>query len=816
MGDGKKRKGDHSPDNSVRKKEKTPGDDISTELRETDVSNDEAMDMEKHTNMAPRNNSQRRLTNMLSELIALTTELKEENLKESTENDILKVLSHLTDLTKKKTDINNKRTKNNTTTTKKRQQVTDITESMIIPGEIDNKKYIKIQFNNELKRTIHAFQVCSELKEVVDIEPSTIFTLNQSSFIAQIEITAQNTMKKITSIKSIADKACCITPYEPFNCSKGVMYVSGMEFDDGTIEEFKNWLKSRHSAIVNIELAPFIKSKFPDTHAFMITYNTKTLPHSIYIPGLTGETKVYPFVNRPMSCRKCLRYGHTEKKCRLDGPPLCGYCSEAGHSRSNCDVDVPKCFHCAEEHPVGSRYCSRHARECELVRIQDERRVSFKRAIQIENGSEIINLNEDKLPDLFTIHMTEEHKKSLKPWVVEKFLNGYLGDSLEDLRSINSTTYSAKTKSTRQSDKLITLKNINTTPVEVRKGNYNLRPKGIVYINDYDLSSFDDYKNELMKILPVSDITRAPWIKSKNNRATPLLLIFNKQDIPSYISIPGEAALTKVYQYKNKPLLCNRCQRYGHSFRRCESPVICGRCDTRGHSADTCESELIKCHHCAEGHTTGNKNCNEYKTELKIVSIQQKQGCSRAQARLQLNKIQQTFNNSRMYFNTALKQPPPIIIPPSNPSTDPTPPIIQRNVQINNPQPSTSTYQGKKTKAFLQSPSSGRIYEEEIYLDTIPTKHQLPQRNSDEFLEDDHSATLKIYNSSKNIVQTDSNSDRENYEIQLKEAHTSRKKIKDKTSKKDDNRQKSHEHSRNHRSRSHKGRKPKNSNRNRQ
>ena len=161
-----------------------------------------------------------------------------------------------------------------------------------------------------------------------------------------------------------------------------------------------------------------------------------------------------------------------------------------------------------------------------------------------------------------------------------------------------------------------------------------------------------------------------------------------------------------------------------------------------------------------------------------------------------------------MFFSTAVKQPIPTINTTSTPSSAQAPPIIQRKEQIDNPQPSTSSYQGKKkTQAFLQSPNSGRIYEEEIYVDAPPIQQQPTEQNSDISLEDDHSATLKIFNSSKNSHQSDSNSDRENYELQLKAAHKPRKKHKETASKRDGDRRKTQERPNHHRSRSHKGRK---------
>ena len=132
MGDGKKRKGEHSPDNSVRKKERTPDDDSQIETHGRDV---ELMDMGNPCNSMSPNDSEGKLSDMLTQVIDLTMGLKEKNLDENTENRILKVLSHLTELTNKNTQ-----NKGNMTTKqkiKKKPTVTNITESMLTPGEKD-------------------------------------------------------------------------------------------------------------------------------------------------------------------------------------------------------------------------------------------------------------------------------------------------------------------------------------------------------------------------------------------------------------------------------------------------------------------------------------------------------------------------------------------------------------------------------------------------------------------------------------------------------------------------------------------------------
>ena len=100
-------------------------------------------------------------------------------------------------------------------------------------------------------------------------------------------------------------------------------------------------------------------------------------------------------------------------------------------------------------------------RECEILKVHNEHKVRFKRAIQIENGDEIISTAYQPLPEIFTIHMSPENEKKLKPWSAERFIRNFLGDVPEDFRFVNSTTYTIKTKNAEQQEKIQTLSNIN-------------------------------------------------------------------------------------------------------------------------------------------------------------------------------------------------------------------------------------------------------------------------------------------------------------------------------------------------------------------
>ena len=398
------------------------------------------------------------------------------------------------------------------------------------------------------------------------------------------------------------------------------------------------------------------------------------------------------------------------EECRTEQPVICKRCSEPGHTVSECEADLPKCVHCEDSHTAGARNSPRQIRECELLRIQSTHKTSFRRAIQIENGDEVVDVPYEKLPDIFTIKMLAEQKKNLKPWDIERFFKDLLDENPSELRSISDSAYLIKVTSQPQKHKIMQLKNILNTPVTILTGSA-LRPRGLIYITEYDLSSFESFKLKLMETLPVSEIVQATWIKSRNNRSFPLLLTFNRSEIPTYLSIPGEQALTKVYAYKNKPLLCQKCLAYGHSGSRCVQNVRCARCNSEGHQRDECDGEDVQCYHCNETHITGSKLCPRYKLEEEILAIQQKKCISRNQARLFLennNPKLITMNFKNAILNSTKK--PKL---QDNESTSPIPPVIQpnksKNFAMKQSRPNSNVANTHSVQAFLQSPTTGRI-----------------------------------------------------------------------------------------------------------
>ena len=89
----------------------------------------------------------------------------------------------------------------------------------------------------------------------------------------------------------------------------------------------------------------------------------------------------------------------------------------------------------------------------------------------------------------------------------------------------------------------------------------------------------------------------------------------------------------KVYEYKQRPMICRICLEYGHGKQFCEKEQKRGRCGNVGHDKVNCRSKAARCYHCGEGHEVGHRSCVEERYQQEIVSVQTRQRVSRYQAK---------------------------------------------------------------------------------------------------------------------------------------------------------------------------------------
>ena len=129
---------------------------------------------------------------------------------------------------------------------------------------------------------------------------------------------------------------------------------------------------------------------------------------------------------------------------------------------------------------------------------------------------------------------------------------------------------------------------------------------------------FEAFNSGLTAQYGLSSIIAATWINPRSgNGAKPLLLTF-PDELPQYLNIPGEMIMTKVIEYKRRPLMCKRYLGYGHDKNQCEKEHRSGKCATSGHVKEECSSNEVRCHYCKENHEQGSVWCIECKYQQAI------------------------------------------------------------------------------------------------------------------------------------------------------------------------------------------------------
>ncbi|KAK9873851.1 hypothetical protein WA026_002208 [Henosepilachna vigintioctopunctata] len=84
---------------------------------------------------------------------------------------------------------------------------------------------------------------------------------------------------------------------------------------------------------------------FVPTTSILITFKGQSLPDRIVIFSCVRE--VFPYVQRVVQCKKCLRFGHVDNLCRSN--PRCVKCG-GPHVLDKCESDTPVCVNCKGNH----------------------------------------------------------------------------------------------------------------------------------------------------------------------------------------------------------------------------------------------------------------------------------------------------------------------------------------------------------------------------------------------------------------------------------------------------------------------------------
>lgn len=153
--------------------------------------------------------------------------------------------------------------------------------------------------------------------------------------------------------------------------------------------------------------------------------------------------------------------------------------------------------------------------------------------------------------------------------------------------------------------------------------------------------------------VPVESFERMNFWDQNEKRAKPgtsIKITFRATNIPTEIKL--FYVVKRVEYFIPRPVLCNKCLRYGHIAKWCKSrETLCFNCSANTHAmGDTscnrsCEhctkSCTPKCKHCTQNtdHRTNSNTCPSMQTQLKIKEIMVKTKSTYAEAKISVNSV---------------------------------------------------------------------------------------------------------------------------------------------------------------------------------
>ena len=152
------------------------------------------------------------------------------------------------------------------------------------------------------------------------------------------------------------------------------------EYNILDIDEYGSELKKEYS-LSDVQETTWIKTTNITSTPLLLTFKEKEPPRFKEIPREHADTKVYEYYEKPMSCKKCLKYGHTVKKY-CEKIATCARCSKQGHNECKCTSAEVKCYHCEVDHQAFSKNCPKFKIETEIIQTQTNERMPRLQATQ--------------------------------------------------------------------------------------------------------------------------------------------------------------------------------------------------------------------------------------------------------------------------------------------------------------------------------------------------------------------------------------------------------------------------------------------------
>ena len=195
-----------------------------------------------------------------------------------------------------------------------------------------------------------------------------------------VEVASREASLRLQGLKTLCGCAVTVTPHGVLQQRKGV--ISSWDLLMDSEEDILGELRSDGVRDVR-RLKKRSGGETGPSPTLLLTFEGE-LPKKVRVGCLS--IRVRPYVQDPLRCYKCLRFGHTQARC-FRGRIVCGRCGGEGHLGKSCE-QAPRCTNCGGGHSAFASSCPMVVRERAIQRVMATQRRSYAEAARSYIASE--------------------------------------------------------------------------------------------------------------------------------------------------------------------------------------------------------------------------------------------------------------------------------------------------------------------------------------------------------------------------------------------------------------------------------------------
>ena len=233
------------------------------------------------------------------------------------------------------------------------------------------------QIGSDFKGT-NPFLLAAGVRAVVGNRIKNIKVTASGQLLAEVDKFSH--AKSILAAKEFLNLPVNVQPHSSLNSRKGVIKLRLLM--SLPPEEIMHHINETNPSVrvTNIhQIQSDPKDDKTPTGVYILTFAGRTLPEKILADYYAFN--VTPYIQKPMQCFYCQRFGHSSKHCKSQR--RCVRCSKEydPDTEHACDeADPTKCANCGEPHKANYNKCSFYIKNEEILHIKETQNVDFKQA----------------------------------------------------------------------------------------------------------------------------------------------------------------------------------------------------------------------------------------------------------------------------------------------------------------------------------------------------------------------------------------------------------------------------------------------------